>query len=108
MGRFTPGANAADASTFGVAAEVDDEFFALVYADEELLRHEFDDLIAAAWSGPPPGEGRDLGDEEPADSPPLDNSWEGVRRRLRTVGGGGSRRRSRTRSPPSDNGLRPR
>jgi hypothetical protein len=31
---------------------VEEEFLALVYADEELLRAEFDALIAAAWGRP--------------------------------------------------------
>jgi hypothetical protein len=38
----------------GVAAadQVEEEFLALVYADEELLRAEFDALIAATWGQP--------------------------------------------------------
>jgi hypothetical protein len=40
----------------GVAATrgVEEQFLELVLADEELLRAEFDAIIAAAWSGPPP------------------------------------------------------
>jgi hypothetical protein len=34
------------------ADEVEEEFLALVYADEELLRAEFDALIAATWGQP--------------------------------------------------------
>jgi hypothetical protein len=34
----------------------DDEFLALVCSDEELLRAEFDAIIAAGWSSPPPDE----------------------------------------------------
>ena len=34
------------------ADEVEEEFLALVYADEELLRAEFDALIAATWDQP--------------------------------------------------------
>jgi hypothetical protein len=42
------------------ARDIDDEFVALVYSDEELLRDEFDALIAAAWYGaPPPTAGHD-------------------------------------------------
>lgn len=108
MVRPSRGASAADAATTGLAAEVDDEFFALVYADEELLRREFDELVAAAWSGPPPAEGRDRSGEQPADSPSLNDWWEGGRRRPRAVGGRGSRRSSRTRSPPSHSTTRPR
>ena len=33
---------------------IDDQFFALIYSDEELLRQEFAEMIAAAWSSPPP------------------------------------------------------
>jgi hypothetical protein len=34
------------------ANEVEEKFLALVYADEELLRAEFDALIAATWDQP--------------------------------------------------------
>jgi hypothetical protein len=33
---------------------VDEEFLALVCSDSEWLRAEFDAIIAAAWSSPPP------------------------------------------------------
>jgi hypothetical protein len=33
---------------------IEEQFLELVLADEELLRAEFDAIIAAAWSGPPP------------------------------------------------------
>jgi hypothetical protein len=33
--------------------DIDAEFFALIYSDPELLRDEFEQLVAAAWSGPP-------------------------------------------------------
>ena len=37
--------------------DVDAEFFALIYSDPELLRDEFEELVAAAWSGRPPPRG---------------------------------------------------
>ena len=46
-----------DAAADADVREVDDvdaEFFALVYSDPELLRDEFEELVAAAWSGRPP------------------------------------------------------
>jgi hypothetical protein len=58
-------------SDVGVAAadEVEEEFLALVYADEELLRAEFDALIAAAWGQPrQPGRPRRAG--RPTPPPP--------------------------------------
>jgi len=33
---------------------VDEEFFALVYADPQWLRAEFDAIVAADWGSPPP------------------------------------------------------
>jgi len=36
------------------AAPTDDEFIDLICQDEELLRAEFDALIAASWLTPPP------------------------------------------------------
>jgi hypothetical protein len=33
-----------------------DEFLAIVCADEELLRSEFEAIIDACWGGPPPAE----------------------------------------------------
>jgi hypothetical protein len=46
-------------STPGVADRVartdaDEEFLALMCADEQLLRAEFDAIIAAEWASPPP------------------------------------------------------
>ena len=35
------------------AADVQDDFLALVYADEELVRAEFEEIIAAAWPSRP-------------------------------------------------------
>ena len=47
---------------------IDDQFFALIYSDEELLRQEFSEMIAAAWSSPPPPiAARGKGAERPPD-----------------------------------------
>src|SRR6187200_97920 len=49
-----------DAATDAEVRRVDDvdaEFFALIYSDPELLRDEFEELVAAAWSGRPPPRG---------------------------------------------------
>jgi hypothetical protein len=56
-------------STRGDRAAVTDtgEFFALVFSDEELLRAEFDAIVAAEWPGPPPAEpGTSIGVKPPA------------------------------------------
>ena len=37
-----------------VRQKIDAEFFALIYADPWLLCDEFEELVPAAWSGPPP------------------------------------------------------
>jgi len=37
-----------------ITRTVEDEFFDLVYGDQELLRAEFDAIIAAGWPGVPP------------------------------------------------------
>src|SRR5689334_9747935 len=36
--------------------EIDEQFLDLLLDDQELLRAEFDALIAAAWSGAPPAQ----------------------------------------------------
>jgi hypothetical protein len=41
---------------------MDEEFLELLCADEELLRAEFDAIIAAEWPGPPPAEPNDGAD----------------------------------------------
>jgi len=87
-------------------ADIDDEFFALVYADEQLLRDEFDALMAAAWSDRPPTPlcGRDAGrppDRQRADLPRTQGRpREGVLIRVRNSP-------ARTRSPPSSTGSGP-
>jgi hypothetical protein len=44
-----------------------EEFLALLCADEELLRAEFEEIIAAEWPDPPPDT---PGGEDPAECPP--------------------------------------
>jgi hypothetical protein len=81
--------------------DVDSEFFALIYADPELLRDEFEQLVAAAWSGRPPRtEGPDRGFVPPADgcTPPSASAGRG--RPAERVGRARDRG-ARTRSPPS-------
>jgi hypothetical protein len=41
----------------GVARPDDDGFIDVICADEELLREEFESIIAAAWSDAPPSTG---------------------------------------------------
>ena len=79
---------------------IDDEFLALIYADEELLRGEFDALMAAAWTSPPPVDARDRGAEHPPYGPRSD--LPGVPGRLPLAVGSGVRRLgTRTRAPPN-------
>ena len=47
-----------------VAAE---EFLEIVYADDDLVRAEFDAIVAAEWSAPPPDE--PAGDDAVAPAP---------------------------------------
>ena len=53
----------------GQVDDLDEEFFALIYSDEELLRDEFDALMAAAWSSPPPTPACRRDAERPPDRP---------------------------------------
>jgi hypothetical protein len=85
---------------------LDEEFFALIYSDEEFLRDEFDALIAAAWSSrPPPTPAGGRGAERPPDRPrpdlppTLGCRRDGVLTLVRDS-------RARTRSPPDSTGLR--
>jgi hypothetical protein len=47
------------ASRSDPARTSDEEFLALIYADEQLLRAEFDAIIAAEWPTPPPNRPHD-------------------------------------------------
>jgi hypothetical protein len=38
-----------------VTRTTDEQFLELLYANEDLLRAEFDEIIAAQWPSPPPG-----------------------------------------------------
>lgn len=35
---------------------LDERFIELVYSDDELMRAEFDDIVAAEWTVPPPAD----------------------------------------------------
>jgi hypothetical protein len=83
---------------------IDDQFFALIYSDEELLRQEFAEMIAAAWSSPPPPiAARDRGAERPPERPrPHLNPIHGPCRAGVVTSARG--RGIRTRSPPNITG----
>jgi len=87
----------------GQVDDLDEEFFALIYSDEELLRDEFDALMAAAWSSPPPTPACRRDAERPPDRPrpdlppTLGGRRDGVLTRVRDS-------RARTRSPPDSTG----
>jgi hypothetical protein len=78
---------------------IDDEFFALIYSDEELLRDEFDALIAAAWTSPPPTPAHSRGAEHPPDGPRPDLPPSGGRLQM-PEGAGRRTLAGRTRAPP--------
>src|SRR6478752_6382391 len=79
--------------------DVDAEFFALIYSDPELLRDEFEQLVAAAWSGRPPmgAPGRAVG--QPPDRPKVARPFDVGGRPAGQVGRARDRG-GRTRSPP--------
>jgi hypothetical protein len=82
------------------ADDLDEEFFALVYSDSQLLRAEFQAIVEAAWSSPPPPDPTPRGEPEPVPAggtPPPPPAPRPVRPRL-VIGMRG--RGSRTRSPP--------
>src|SRR6478752_6846206 len=82
--------------------DVDSEFFALIYSDSELLRDEFEQLVASAWSGrQPPTAAPGRGSEHPADRPPVVRAFAGEGRPAGPVGRGRDRG-ARPRSPPKD------
>ncbi len=84
----------------GAAPSVDQEFLELVYADEQLLRAEFDDIIAREWpTGPPPAAPTGVtpgADPAPRRQPPPG----GVRASRRQRRDPGADRWRRQRSPP--------
>ena len=61
------------------ADQLTEEFLELVCADEELLRAEFDEIVAQQWiSPPPPGEPRaasPTGGPSPQLTGPVDAAW---------------------------------
>jgi hypothetical protein len=75
-----------------------DEFVDLLCADEELLRAEFDAIVAAEWPGEPPLEFRPRGDGPrwPAPTPPSEPHRPGRRTRRRVD------EWARQRSPPGE------
>ena len=80
--------------------DVDAEFFALIYSDPELLRDEFEELVAAAWSRRPPprgAPGRAFG--QPPGRPKVARRFDGGSRPAGPVGRARDRG-GRTRSPP--------
>jgi len=84
----------------GAARSLEEEFLDLVCADEELLRAEFDAIIAQEWGGrrPPPARPRAAGGT--GGPHPRHTAWRGSspsQRRPRHPGAGGWRRQ---RSPP--------
>ena len=77
---------------------LDDEFLALIYSDEELLRDEFDALLAAAWASPPPADARDRGSAHPPEN--LRSDLPAIGRLLLAVDAGPRTATARTRAPP--------
>jgi hypothetical protein len=82
----------------GTGRSVDEEFFEIVYGDEELLAAEFDAIIAANWpaapAGPTSGASRPVRGRSPS-------GGRVVRRRgdLSDSGRAGARERSPPREP---------
>jgi len=85
----------------GVLRRLDDQFLELITADEELVRMEFDAIVAAGWCAPPPdsprrriGGGRRDRDRRPMAVSDDAGPSRASRRSRRT-------RRARQRSPPA-------
>jgi len=94
---------AADRTDFDArrVADVDAEFFALVYSDPQPLQDEFEAIVEAAWSGSPPPDPAPCRDAEhpPGHGVPDPPAASGpVRPHLAT---GFRDRGARTRSPPT-------
>lgn len=91
---------------------VDEQFWALVCADEQLCQAEFDEIIAAAWTDscnePPPIRAHP---GDPLGRPDLPNSRAGRvetgRQPDHRVGDIGAPRWNRERSPPALRGAAP-
>jgi hypothetical protein len=80
-----------------------DAFADLVYQDDDLVRAEFDAIVAAAWPEPPLPP-PPAAPPAPGDRPPARHRWwePGVRLIRRPVPG--QRRRGRQRAPPDRKG----
>jgi hypothetical protein len=88
-----------DLSPAVAAREIDEEFFALIYSDEDLLRNEFEELVGTAWSSrPPPTATPGRGAGRPPDRPTIDRPPASGRRAW--LVGWVRDRGARTRSPP--------
>jgi hypothetical protein len=91
-----------DASADEDTSRVDEEFFTLIYSDEELLRGEFEELVSTAWSRrPPPTATPSVGEEYAPDNRRTPGwasagrtEWAGLVRLPRSRG-------PRTRGPPN-------
>ena len=95
---------AADADVRPVE-DIDAEFFALIYSDPELLRDEFEELVAAAQFGrPPPAAAPGRGSGYPPDRPTVVRAFTGRGRPAGQVAGA-RQCGARTRSPPNVTGI---
>jgi hypothetical protein len=82
-----------------VRASQEEEFLALLCADEQLVRAEFDAIIAAGWPAPPPGPGSRMPARGGPPARPRRRFPDRSRQcRVRHPGAGGWRRQ---RSPPA-------
>jgi len=85
----------------GRVDDVDAEFLALIYSDADLLRAEFEEIIAAASSSPPPSDPTPRRDAEPPPDRTIPHPPPASGRVLPTVVAGVRDRGARTRSPPN-------
>jgi hypothetical protein len=76
------------------AASVEREFLDLIYADDELVRAEFDEIIDFSWTRPAPRSSARPG-------PPVDQGWPDADHPPVTANGHrGHRALARQRAPP--------
>ncbi len=90
--------------TVNSSEALDSAFIDLICQDEDLVRAEFDALVAASWRLPPP---EPPAVPRPADEPPgwpATHAEKGVPQAGRRPGGAGLRRQ---RSPPNGSEVRP-
>ena len=92
------GERIARTATRTVTRTVDEQFLTLICSDEDLLRAEFDAIIAAEWPGPPTNTpGRRSADGRPARDAPgrgVDRGARPVARPQHPGAGGWARQRS--------------